>query len=538
MPAKKPSSPVSLEGERRKAMMLVHAVEKMIIRFKERYFRKPHNRFSSDTDDYITFVIEKTGSIKKPPKDYKDFAVMANKVRTSSALLFRNELEQMDEAIERQRMFDELITSAIANINEALENHVVKFCLSFAPEANGFDIKCVQEYENSINRWQCAINNSKNLLSDILKSLQEQASIQFVNYIKNYSQILHYMGLALEVFPRIFNPIKDWVTADEAYPRRLMDEVSAYEKRKLEIADLSRRQYHRMEDAMQKANRKTYQSKKLHDRLYSALSERKMHRRRELILKDSLNRLEEELAEKKKDMEEAVQNVYHRQTTSRGTYDHLVSVTEALQQDISKLKTSLENLRWKLAQIRKERYALQKEIHRLQVVLERSVKQESHMHESAQTKTDEVGNTAGEHKDLDAGIEILRRIRAIKMHPNTVKKIHNEGYTPGAKIDVTDRLSEAFKLAAPDIGKNWAHFYQQLPFRPPRDYDARSHDIELIDLTSQRHDLGLGATVVKSLEKWKRLSNTASVTSLIDTLNASMKTATAKKIHRTLLSTN
>ena len=367
MPTKRISAPVSLEGERRKAMILVHVVEKMIIKFKERYFRKPQNRFSSETEDYITFVIEKTGSIKKPPKDYKEFAVLANKVRTSSALLFRHELEQMDEAIERQRMFDELIASAMSNLNEALENHAVKFCLSFAPEANGFDIKCVQEYENCINRWQRAINDAKNLLNDILKSLQNQASTLFVHYIKNYSKILHYMGLALDVFPRIYNPIKDWVTADEAYPRKLMDEANAYAKRKQEIGDLSRRQHHRLEDALQKANRKTYQSKKCHDKLYSALFERKMHRRRELILNDSMIRLEEELAEKKKDLEDALHNVYHRQTSSRGMYEHMVGATEALQQEVSKLEKNLENLRWKVAQIRKDRYTVQKEIHRLQV---------------------------------------------------------------------------------------------------------------------------------------------------------------------------
>ena len=40
------SVPTSLEGERRKAMMLIHQSEKLILNFKERFFKRPKNYFS------------------------------------------------------------------------------------------------------------------------------------------------------------------------------------------------------------------------------------------------------------------------------------------------------------------------------------------------------------------------------------------------------------------------------------------------------------------------------------------------------------
>ena len=50
------------------------------------------------------------------------------------------------------------------------------------------------------------------------------------------------------MFPRIYNPLKDWVTADEAYARKLQDEANDILRRKVQITEDTRRSMLRADD--------------------------------------------------------------------------------------------------------------------------------------------------------------------------------------------------------------------------------------------------------------------------------------------------
>jgi len=39
-------------------------------------------------------------------------------------------------------------------------------------------------------------------------------------------------------------------------------------------------------------------------------------------------------------------------------------------------------------------------------------------------------------------------------------------------------LSEALRVTATEVGKNWTTLYRKLPFDPPRDKSDRDYDIE------------------------------------------------------------
>ena len=47
----------------------------------------------------------------------------------------------------------------------------------------------------------------------------KETTLSLEYFLLNYPRIAHYMNVSLDVFPRVYNPIKEWVTSDEAYPR-------------------------------------------------------------------------------------------------------------------------------------------------------------------------------------------------------------------------------------------------------------------------------------------------------------------------------
>ena len=54
----------------------------------------------------------------------------------------------------------------------------------------------------------------------------------------------------------------------------------------------------------------------------------------------------------------------------------------------------------------------------------------------AEDKTRDMRELQDENRTMGDKLAALRTIRAIKINPNTVKKIHAEGYNPGRKLSV------------------------------------------------------------------------------------------------------
>ncbi|KAL8573333.1 hypothetical protein ACOMHN_032795 [Nucella lapillus] len=530
VPERTLAPPISLENERRKAMMLIHSVEKDVLHFRDKFFRRPRNPFSIETVDLIHFVNEKA-ELRRVPKSPSDFRLAYEKVREQIEFLYIREIPHMDGALERDAHFNELMKTVKYKLTSALEDHVGRYCLSFSAEAGENEIRCVQEYENNITRWRGVVRDSFNLLEDILKSIKYNGPT-FENYILSYEKILHYMNLALEVIPRMYNPLKNWVTADEAYGRKLQDEANDIMRRKVQVTEDTRRSMFRADDMKNKIHRTHHQSKKLQDKLTRTMDQRKFCRRQELILAENMSKLEISIASKKHELNVCLHEYYTRGNNSENLYKRIMSRAGTHQEDLGKLEKRLDAVRSNVAKVRRERYSVQKEVHKLQTMFDRCSKAGGLAYLDAADKTRSLRDLQEENKVMAEKLQALRTIRAIKTNPGTVKKIFSEGYTPGRKLSVIDPFNEACKLTAADIGKDWAFLYNKLPFDPARDRITRSHDIQVIDLGSQKKDVGLRGAAVRSLEKWKRLSHDASVSALVRTLKTIKKQTTANKIEK------
>jgi hypothetical protein len=58
----------------------------------------------------------------------------------------------------------------------------------------------------------------------------------------------------LQVFPRIYNPLKDWAMSDEAYVRKLQDEANDLLKRKVQVTEDTRKSMMRADDMKTKVS--------------------------------------------------------------------------------------------------------------------------------------------------------------------------------------------------------------------------------------------------------------------------------------------
>ena len=79
-----------------------------------------------------------------------------------------------------------------------------------------------------------------------------------------------------------------------------------------------------------------------------------------------------EIAKKKRALEEALHDYYTRQSNSESVYKRIMMKASTLQDELSKLENRLDAVHLNMAKLRKERYSVQKEVHKLQVSVRHS----------------------------------------------------------------------------------------------------------------------------------------------------------------------
>lgn len=258
----------------------------------------------------------------------------------------------------------------------------------------------------------------------------------FEDYIQRYGTVLHLMMEVIEVFPKITAPIKDWVTSDEAYPRKLLDEANRYLQQKLDITETIRRRQMDQEERKGKVKRAGFNSKLINGKLQNVLTERRACRKQELAYFDALAFLNDDIEIHKDDLLETLDRLHHRDTTSQKAVDMIMEKAEEIKLEIKQLEKRAKMISKKTMTIKKERYEVQKEIHKLKKVYEGSVKVTSRMYVAWGKDERNTHEIKDAQRKLIVKINAAKRIRDVKMSPMTVKMIHAHGYKPGLMQDI------------------------------------------------------------------------------------------------------
>ncbi|PVD31734.1 hypothetical protein C0Q70_07152 [Pomacea canaliculata] len=481
--------PVSLESERRKAMMLVHGVEKDVHRFREIYLQNYHNPLSSDIEEFLVFVAERSET-RRPPRTQEDFVRLLESVQDTAQLEFPNELHHVSVAMERVRCFHDLMTSVESRLKAALDNHVGRYCHAFSAEAEGHDIPCVLEYENSIVSWRSAVGQAFALLQDVIASVVE-ASISFENLVLNHDKVLQGMRRALEVLQRIYAPLKDWVSADEAYVRKLQDEAHGLLRRKVAVLEKTRRQSSQADTMKTKVARTNHETVKLKERVDQAEDEFHSTRRHEMELADSAAQVEMEMANKRQELQGLERQFLTRQFNSEARDRRLMAQSAALHQELDTLRKRLDATHMKAERARRQRLLVQREVHKLKTLHERSIQAVLVASDDAEFKSHDVHELQEAVRVISQKLTAVRRIHALKTRPDILRRLYREGYTPGRQLTII-----------------------------------------AIMMDSQRRYMGLRGAAQRSLAKWRHLSRAASVDQLVHTLRTINKQAVASRIER------
>ncbi|XP_052243000.1 uncharacterized protein LOC127852929 isoform X2 [Dreissena polymorpha] len=533
-----PRAPISLEGERRKAMKLVYNMEKDCDHFREKWLLEDTDDNSDDWLEFINLAKNRKGVVGNV-SSHREFAKELQKIRLEGGFLASrvSTIDQIQKVCERAKAFDDTFELNYQRIEDALNHYMVKYCLSFFAELEELDVECVRDYENGINQWHAEIRACLQEAESAKDNIQEHLQLGFAEYVSSYSQIVRSMHSVLDAFLAVCDPFRSWVSADEGYIKKIRIELACLDGQRNRKSEAVRRNTFRMHEDNAKGLRTSFQNKQLDEKVQTTGHSRKFCRKREFSYLDKIEMTENILHERRRELEEAQSKLQARPLHSlvREPSDGVTDHAARLQRDVTRLERRLEAMKRGKRDMRETRYSLQKQYHNLRGRYETQVKDAAREAEQFENHAHVMREEGERLRTLERKVRALRRIIYVKSHPATVKKIFFEGYTPGVKIDYRDTLQEAIDVAAAGVGKDWDKMYRQLPFNPPRNAHLRHQDLELLDMDFKCVHPPTQQMALRSLDKWTSLSNVTSVNALVRTLKTIKKMDVAKQIEKKVL---
>lgn len=519
--------PVSLEVVRRRIITAIYAVEKECHLFSERYLSGPPPDTSKWLDSMATVAANSDKKLSEL-EDYKDYEPLQSKSKVET-----KEFGQLRIMCERARVYDYISFSLKNDLYDAYTHQLRPYCLSFYQEAEGYELRPIDEQEKKISQWDVDIKERFQELDSTLDEMDTYgAPGPITKYINNYDRVYDLMKETVERLRRVCEPMKKWVAADSVYTRKIQQEINMYNKKKLDLRDALKALEVERDRLELKSKRKSLQAAKVERLLTEARDEKRYFKRRELDAREHRDNVGRERDNKWKELEKCRHRLQTRKENSPTVFNFLSSTTENLKDDIRRLDGKSGVIDTQIATLQAEQDRVDRDIVRLRSELDTAFKSQEIAAGQLERQNQDMELILADIKLHSDRVAILKRIRELKLHSDTVKKIYHYGYRPGMLTHEKDELEEAFNIASEDVGKDWISLYHKLPFTPPRDYRSRSQDLEVIDLSSRRLDGGFKLLTIKCLEKWRRLSMNASVPLLVSTLKKIKKREAARKIER------
>jgi DNA repair exonuclease SbcCD ATPase subunit len=428
--------PASLETIRRSVMGVIHSVERETDIFLQRYLTdvgRPDRWMKT-----IEMMCEHIGKDVETLDDYKDLFQVMHRYRTNPDAVKYPEITQLRRLVERGKMFEYIAFSLRNDLAAGYDDNLKKYCLSFLPEAKGLDLQSVRNYENKIINWKTEIKKKLDEVDVILDECDTYKN-SLADYIAQYQKVLSLMEDTCKAMVRVCEPMKKWCTADASYPRRVQEEINIYNRRKMDLRDVSKELQYERDQINMKLKRRSFFTVKLEFMIHQIRDEKRFFKRREMELREHQERVEAEISRKSRDLDEVRSKFRNRKENSPSVYNYLSGLIETLRDDCWKLEGKLDTFQRQMNALKKKQYERQKEIDRLTGELDASNSIRDKNLEKLSKHQESLRLLAEDSKNLDNKVGSLKMIREVKLHSDTIKKIYHVGYNPG-RIEYKGKL--------------------------------------------------------------------------------------------------
>ncbi|XP_005098736.1 uncharacterized protein LOC101854574 [Aplysia californica] len=439
---------------------------------------------------------------------------------------------------QREQEFRTLVPEVRRRLSNCLNQHVYKSCKSLKEESGDYVVVSAQEYESNISKYISEIEAKSNEIEDGHSSYQQMRTpfLEFVRRGEEHSGCMNKLSNSLLEACKI---VETWVREDDEYPDKLTQEMESTRKLKENVNEeveaikskmaVNTSDMLRLQKGQSRAGRSYSQHKRDRDMLRL--------RHGELSYKKSV--VQGKLAAKQDERDRLKEERQQKEGMSPRESGNFLTKLENVERDMERLENERKTTERQMRRVEKElkptgdKTYEQKPVEspdQVDYVECRNKRQELEKENKRLAK--QLETTQARMADIGRQMETLRRMREMKLSPEAYRKgVRQRLRKENLKSNGLQTLTDACKLAAPSIGKDWKKLYLHLPFDPPRDAAKRQHDVDTLDYLCSRRDVTADEQALQSLTKWLSFHRRGNVVELIQTLKDMRKRNVAERLH-------
>nr|XP_022322291.1 filamin A-interacting protein 1-like isoform X2 [Crassostrea virginica] len=468
----------------------------------------------------------------------------ASQFSTSKEFWEKNKIKLVDESIrkkqaykdlvficERARTFEHMIPNIRESLVECARDHLYKYCRSFIEETyDEVQIRPIIEYEELITTSKKEIDQKIDSLNNNILKYGEMKS-PFRDFISKGNIHAALMEEISVLNIEIAHAIKKWIADDASYPERLLQEVFFNNSYKENLVENIRKLEEEKQVMVKNLDKK-------HRVNYSVMRDHAYHKKEKHKLKNSLETVNFKIEKLEKQIEGINIEINDLKEAVADKTPIAPRDRQELRRKLEKAEADLDRLEERKDVMERQHGRLDKELKRISDrTYELKVELVTNRHDQEEMKQGILGveiemkSILERLSSIDEKQEILKRVRELKLSPDTLRRINTrkqEVITKGRRLKV--QLDDACRYVAFHIGRDWKKLYDRLPFVPPRDPDRRQRDVEVIDNISARQDRTPEESALRSLEKWRSFNRQGDIIQLIRGLRKLNKVELAQKL--------
>ena len=335
------------------------------------------------------------------------------------------ELDQLALICVHQRAADDIFATSWTRLRDVAQNHVARFCVSFAADLTGLEeVKCVQGYEGEIRQFGEAISEKTTKLDELLSSYSAMKQLNMDAYLDSRHKITEVVDDACGVITDVAELVCRWVHADKAYPGKLWDAIISENLERGKLREDVKRLTRKHETLAHSVARRQL----VWDKTNAQLDDKKVERRRTRDGRETVERKTRkqatEMEAKQKALDENETKIHNRKSNSPRYLEMLWKNSETIQADIEKLKQSSEFHAKHLSRLTKEEQIHANESRLLEKELDLLDTAIRSMRHKITDLDAEIDSTNAAVKAKEGKIAAAKKIRELKLSSMTLRNIY------------------------------------------------------------------------------------------------------------------
>lgn len=251
----------------------------------------------------------------------------------------RTEYDQLHMLCDRAAHFETIIGYAQKNLQACVSGHLEKYCVSLIEETDKKDLKPAVDYENRIVNYRSELEKG---FVDLETSFTEYTDLKapFIDtFLADGPQVTKAMDGCLSAVSHLCETVKKWSNDDKDYPRKLWDETINSNVQKGKTMEVIKKLQRKREELFPQIQRREAAIRILDDKIAKHQKERHKITTSMETVQEVLERLNQELTEKKKQLELLEDRLKNRKINSPKYLENLCANIDQTKDEITRLQS-------------------------------------------------------------------------------------------------------------------------------------------------------------------------------------------------------